>query len=63
MVLPNFLNHCVILQALVGQVDNQKPFQEHSYSFLLHFSFAGRLSETRGDISLMQNVGTAKTAR
>ena len=23
MVLPNFLNHCMILQALVGEVSNQ----------------------------------------
>ena len=26
MVLPNLLNHCVLPQALVGQVDNQKTF-------------------------------------
>ena len=30
-MLPNFLNHCMILQALVGQVDNQKRFWEYSY--------------------------------
>ena len=29
-VLPNFLNNCVIPQALIGQVDNQKRFREYS---------------------------------
>ena len=31
MMLPNFLIHYVIPQALVGQLDNQKRFREYSY--------------------------------
>ena len=31
MMLPNFLNHYVILQVLVGQIDDQKRFREHLY--------------------------------
>ena len=31
MMLPSVLSHCVIHQALVGQVDNQKRFREYSY--------------------------------
>ena len=37
IVLPDFLNHCVIPQSLVGQVDNQKRFREYSY-FLVYFA-------------------------
>ena len=37
MVLPNFLNHYVIPQALVGQVDNQKRFQGYLCP-LVHFA-------------------------
>ena len=34
-MLPNFLNLCVILQDLVEHVDDQKRFQEYSYSLSL----------------------------
>ena len=33
---PKFLNRCVIHQNLVENVDDQKRFQEYSYS-LVHF--------------------------
>ena len=39
MMLPNFLNHCMILRALVGQVDNQKRFQEYSYPLVYFAAF------------------------
>ena len=39
MVLPNLLNHCVIPQALVGQVDNQKRFREYSYPLVYFTAF------------------------
>ena len=32
MMASNFLNHCVIHQDLVEHVDDQKRFQEYSYS-------------------------------
>ena len=39
VMLPNFLNHCMILQALVGQVDNQKRFREYSYPLVYFAAF------------------------
>ena len=39
MVLPNLLNHCVIPQALVGQVDSQKRFREYSYPLVYFTAF------------------------
>ena len=41
-MLPNFLNHCAIPQALVGQVDNQKLFQEYSYPLVYFAAFSIR---------------------
>ena len=37
LMVPNFLNQCVIPQALVGQIDNQKRFREYSHP-LVHFA-------------------------
>ena len=42
MVLPNFVNHCVNPQTLVGQVDNQKRFQEFSYPLVYFAAFSIR---------------------
>ena len=39
MMLPNFLNHCTIIQVLFGQVDNQKRFLENSYPFVYFAAF------------------------
>ena len=39
MMLPNFLNHYVIPQALDGQVDNQKRFREYSYPLVCFAAF------------------------
>ena len=36
---PNFLNHCVIYQNLVEHVDDQKRFQEYSYSLVYFAAF------------------------
>ena len=66
MVLLNFLNHCVLPQALGGQVDNQKNASGNAHilsCISLHSGFAAGLSGTRGNKRLMRNVGTAKTAR
>ena len=66
MMLPNFLNHCMSLQALVGQVDSQKRFREHSCPLVYFAAFSIRgwaFFRTRGNKSLMRNVGTAGTAR
>ena len=50
MVLSNFLSHCIVLQVLFGEVDNQKRFQECSYPLVYFAAF-----QLRG--------WTAKTAR
>ena len=42
MMLPNFLNHCVNPLALVGQVNDQKRFQEYSYSLVYFAAFSIR---------------------
>ena len=39
IVLPNFLNNCVILQDLVEHVDDQKRFQQKSYSLVYFAAF------------------------
>ena len=39
MMLPNFLNHCMILQVLFSQVDNQKRFRENSYPLVYFAAF------------------------
>ena len=39
MVLPNFLNNCVIHQDLVEHVDNQKRFQEYSDALVYFAAF------------------------
>ena len=39
MVLPNFLNNCTIHQDPVEHVDNQKCFQEYSYSLVYFAAF------------------------
>ena len=39
MMLSNFMNHYVILQALVGQADNQKRFREYSYPLMYFAAF------------------------
>ena len=55
MMLPNFLNRCIILQALVGQVDNQNASgntQILSY-VSLRSGFTARILGTRGNKGLM----------
>ena len=47
MVLPNFLNHCVIHENLVEHVDDQKRFQGYSYS-LVYFAEVIRLLSKSG---------------
>ena len=39
MMLLNFLNHCVIFQALVRQVDNEKRFRDFSYPLVYFAAF------------------------
>ena len=39
MMMPNFLNHCVIRQALVVQVDNQQRFREYPDPFVYLAAF------------------------
>ena len=39
MMLPNFLNHCIILQVPFLQVDNQKRFREYSYPLVYFAAF------------------------
>ena len=41
MMLPNVLNHCMIIQELVGQVDTHKRFWEHPY-LLVYFAARSR---------------------
>ena len=43
MMLPNFLNHCVNHQDLVGQVEHQKRFQEYSYPLVYRCILDSRL--------------------
>ena len=60
MVLPNFLNNCLIHQDLVEHVDNQKHFQEYSYSLMYFAAFQLRGSACLNlDVirAMMTNVG------
>ena len=60
MVLPNVLNHCVIPQVLVGQVDHSKRFREYLYPLVYFAAFSIRGCGTWAMPKLLGESGSWK---